>query len=50
MASIYSVGMHHMSQYVKTFEEHIRRRAYSSSTCIPTRVVERWREERPTSA
>ena len=34
VASIYSVGMHHMSQYIKTFEVRLPRPAFGSSTCI----------------
>jgi DNA-binding transcriptional LysR family regulator len=41
VASIYSVGMHHMSQYVKTFEERFPEASVRLEYLHPTRVVER---------
>ena len=41
VASIYSVGMHHMSQYVKTFEEQFPEASVRLEYLHPTRVVER---------
>jgi DNA-binding transcriptional LysR family regulator len=41
VASIYSVGMHHMSQYVKTFEERYPEASVRLEYLHPVRVVER---------
>ena len=41
MASIYSVGMHHMSRYVKTFEDRYPEASVRLEYLHPTRVVER---------
>jgi len=41
VASIYSVGMHHMSQYIKTFEERFPEASVRLEYLHPTRVVER---------
>ncbi len=41
VASIYSVGMHHMSQYVKTFEERYPGASVRLEYLHPTRVLER---------
>jgi DNA-binding transcriptional LysR family regulator len=41
VASIYSVGMHHMSQYIKTFEEQLPEASVRLEYLHPTRVVER---------
>ena len=41
VASIYSVGMHHMSQYVKIFSEHYPEASVRLEYLHPTRVVER---------
>ena len=41
VASIYSVGMHHMSQYIKTFEEQFPEASVRLEYLHPTRVVER---------
>ncbi len=41
VASIYSVGMHHMSQYVRTFEERFPEASVRLEYLHPTRVVER---------
>ena len=49
VASIYSVGMHHMSRYVKTFEARYPEASVRLEYLHPTRVVERVAGERPTS-
>jgi DNA-binding transcriptional LysR family regulator len=41
VASIYSVGMHHMSQYKKTFEERYPEASVRLEYLHPTQVVER---------
>jgi len=41
VASIYSVGMHHMSQYIKSFEERFPEASVRLEYLHPTRVVER---------
>jgi DNA-binding transcriptional LysR family regulator len=41
VASIYSVGMHHMSQYIKTFEKQFPEASVRLEYLHPTRVVER---------
>jgi len=41
VASIYSVGMHHMSQYIKTFEERFPEASVRLEYLHPTRVIER---------
>ncbi len=41
VASIYSVGMHHMSQYIKCFEERFPEASVRLEYLHPTRVVER---------
>ena len=41
VASIYSVGMHHMSQYVKTFEDRYPEASVRLEYLHPTRVIER---------
>lgn len=41
VASIYSVGMHHMSRYVKTFEARYPEASVRLEYLHPTRVVER---------
>ena len=41
VASIYSVGMHHMSRYVKTFEDRYPEASVRLEYLHPTRVVER---------
>ncbi|WP_165222714.1 LysR family transcriptional regulator [Aquisphaera insulae] len=41
VASIYSVGMHHMSQYVRDFEERFPEASVRLEYLHPTRVVER---------
>lgn len=41
VASIYSVGMHHMSQYIKTFEDRYPEASVRLEYLHPTRVVER---------
>ena len=41
VASIYSVGMHHMSRYIKTFEERYPEASVRLEYLHPTRVVER---------
>jgi DNA-binding transcriptional LysR family regulator len=41
VASIYSVGLHHMSQYKKTFEERYPEASVRLEYLHPTRVIER---------
>ena len=41
MAAIYSVGLHHMSQYVKTFEERYPGANVRLEYLHPSRVLER---------
>jgi DNA-binding transcriptional LysR family regulator len=41
VASIYSVGMHHMSQYVRTFEDRYPGASVRLEYLHPTRVIER---------
>ncbi|QEH34023.1 HTH-type transcriptional activator CmpR [Aquisphaera giovannonii] len=41
VASIYSVGMHHMSEYVKGFEERFPEASVRLEYLHPTRVIER---------
>ncbi|MGC8641370.1 MAG: LysR family transcriptional regulator substrate-binding protein, partial [Isosphaeraceae bacterium] len=41
VASIYSVGMHHMSQYIKTFEDRYPQASVRLEYLHPTRVIER---------
>ncbi len=41
VVSIYSVGMHHMSQYIKTFEDRYPEASVRLEYLHPTRVIER---------
>src|SRR5262245_469210 len=44
VVSIYSVGMHHMSQYIRTFEERYPEASVRLEYLHPTRVLERVEE------